>query len=101
MCSALLDSHSENSVSKACRIRAFTWFPGPTAGQRVATYRAARLTLDPVDPLLNYLVLPGVGSQTTGRIVESYDRQCSVEPSKVRSMARGHSVIAGNKARST
>lgn len=50
-----------------------------------------------MDPLLDDLVLPGVGSQTTARIVGSYDRQRGAEPSKVRGMARGHSVIASNQ----
>lgn len=96
-CSAQLDSRSESSVSRACRLRTFTWFPSPTAGQRVATYRAAGLTLDPMDPLLDDLVLPGVWSQAAARIVRGYDRQRGAEPSKVRGMARGHGVVAANQ----
>jgi hypothetical protein len=50
-----------------------------------------------VNPLLDYLVLPGVRSQTAARIVGSYDRQRRAEPSKVRGMARGHGVIPSNQ----
>lgn len=82
---------------EACWVWASTGLPGPTAGQCVATYRAARLTLDPVDPLLDYLVLPSVGSQSAARIVRGHDRQRGAEPSKVRRMARGHGVIPSNQ----
>ena len=50
-----------------------------------------------MDPLLDDLVLPSVGSQTADRIVGSYDRKRGAEPSKVRGMGRGHGVIASNQ----
>jgi hypothetical protein len=50
-----------------------------------------------VDPLLDDLVLPGVGGQTAARIEGSHDRQRGAEPSKVGGVARGHGVVASDQ----